>query len=80
MGKQKDLTLNEYLKEQLKDPQFKKMWNKSQITKELKGLKLSYEPTMKVMTLKGKGYISIPKRQLYSILVFIMRIYRKRVK
>lgn len=48
--------------------------------RQLKGLKLAYEPDMKVLTLKGKGYISIPKRQLYSILVFIMRIYRKRVK
>jgi len=80
MGKQKDLTLNEYLKEQLKDPQFKKMWNKSQITKQLKGLKLSYEPAMRVMNLKGKGYISIPKRQLYSVLVFCIRVLRLKVK
>ena len=35
----KDLTLDEYLKEQLKDPEFKKEWEKSeaayQITREL---------------------------------------------
>jgi DNA-binding XRE family transcriptional regulator len=35
----KDLTLNKYLKEQLKDPKFKKEWEKSeaayQITREL---------------------------------------------
>ena len=42
----------------------------------LKGLTLAYEPEMKILTLKGKGYISIPKCQLYSVLVFIMRIYR----
>ena len=76
----KDLTLNKYLKEQLKDPEFKKEWKKSQMLRQLKGLKLAYESDMKVMTLKGKGYISIPKRQLYSVLVFIMRIYRKKVK
>ena len=80
MGKQKDLTLNEYLEEQLKNPQFKKMWNKSQITKQLKGLKLSYEPGMSIMNLKGKGYISIPKRQLYSVLVFCIRVLRLKVK
>lgn len=48
--------------------------------RELKGLKLAYEPGMKVLTLKGKGYISVPKRQLYSVLVFIMRIYRSKKK
>ncbi|OGM60705.1 hypothetical protein A2892_01520 [Candidatus Woesebacteria bacterium RIFCSPLOWO2_01_FULL_39_10b] len=35
----KDLTLNDYLKEQLKDPEFKKEWEKSeaayQVTREL---------------------------------------------
>lgn len=35
----KDLTLNEYLKEQLKDPEFKREWEKSeaayQVTREL---------------------------------------------
>lgn len=35
----KDITLNDYLKEQLKDPEFKKEWEKSevayQVTKEL---------------------------------------------
>src|SRR3990170_7173418 len=49
----RDLTLNEYLKEQLKDPEFKKEWEKSEA---------AYQVTRELIRARIKGRIS--KRQL----------------
>jgi len=45
----RDLTLNEYLKEQLKDPEFKKEWEKSEI---------AYQVTRELIRARIKGRIS----------------------
>lgn len=45
----KDLTLDDYLKEQLKDPRFKKEWGKSEV---------SYQVTRALIKARIKGKIS----------------------
>ena len=49
----KDLTLDEYLKEQLKDPEFKKEWEKSEV---------AYQVTRELIRARIEGRIS--QRQL----------------
>ena len=49
----RDLTLNEYLEEQLKDPEFKKEWEKSEV---------AYQVTRELIRARIKGRIS--QRQL----------------
>ena len=53
----KDLTLNEYLEEQLKDPEFKKEWEKSeaayQITRELIRARITGEVSKRQLAKKA---------------------------
>ena len=50
------------------------------IIRELKGLTLKYDSDQKRFHIIGNGRAVIPRRQLYSVLVFILRIYRSKRK
>lgn len=53
----KDITLNDYLQEQLKDPEFKREWEKSevayQITRELIGARIGGKISQRLLAKKA---------------------------